>query len=59
MSFEVDISFEEAFSGLKKEITINKNEKCDTCKGDGAKPGTRVETCSVCHGTGKVKKINL
>lgn len=56
LSFEVDISFEEAFSGLKKEITINKNEKCDTCKGDGAKPGTRVETCSVCHGTGKVKK---
>ena len=30
--YEVDISFEESFIGLKKEITINKNEKCDTCK---------------------------
>lgn len=24
--------------------------------GSGAKPGTNVETCSVCHGSGKVKK---
>lgn len=56
LRYEVDISFEESFKGLKKEITINKNEKCDTCKGSGAKPGTSVETCSVCHGTGKVKK---
>lgn len=56
LRYVVDISFEDAFLGMKKEITINKNEKCDTCKGNGAKPGTSVETCSICHGTGRVKK---
>ena len=56
LRYTVDISFEEAFTGLHKEIVVNKNEKCDTCHGTGAKPGTSVQTCSKCHGTGKVKK---
>ena len=56
LRYTVDINFEEAFTGTHKEITISKNEKCDTCGGNGAKPGTSVQTCSVCHGTGKVKK---
>ena len=56
LRYTVDINFEEAFTGTHKEITISKNEKCDTCCGNGAKPGTSVQTCSVCHGTGKVKK---
>ena len=56
LRYNVDVTFEEAFSGTHKEIVINKNEKCDTCHGTGAKPGTSVQTCSVCHGTGKVKK---
>ena len=56
LRYNVDVSFEEAFTGTHKEIVVNKNEKCDTCHGTGAKPGTSVQTCSVCHGTGKVKK---
>lgn len=32
LKYSVDITFEESYTGLKKEITINKNEKCDTCK---------------------------
>lgn len=56
LRYNVDVTFEEAFTGTQKEIVVNKNEKCDTCHGTGAKPGTSVQTCSVCHGTGKVKK---
>ena len=56
LRYNVDVTFEEAFTGTHKEIVVNKNEKCDTCHGTGAKPGTSVQTCSVCHGTGKVKK---
>lgn len=52
----LSISFEESFTGAKKEFTINKNVKCDHCSGTGAKPGTKVETCNVCHGTGQVRK---
>lgn len=56
LRYNVDVTFEESFTGTQKEIVVNKNEKCDTCHGTGAKPGTSVQTCSVCHGTGKVKK---
>lgn len=50
-----EISFEEAAFGVTKEITINREEQCDTCHGTGAKPGTSPETCKVCNGTGQVR----
>lgn len=56
LEYNMDISFEESFTGVEKEFTINKNVICDDCKGSGAKAGTTVETCPICHGTGQVKK---
>ena len=50
----VDITFEEAAFGCKKKINITKAEKCTTCNGSGAKPGTNPETCSTCNGSGQV-----
>ena len=50
----VEITFEESFSGVQKEISISRNEECSTCHGKGSKPGTSPETCSACHGTGQV-----
>ena len=50
------ISFEESFTGCEKEFSINKNVKCETCDGIGAKPGTTVDTCHACGGTGRVNK---
>lgn len=52
----IDISFEESFTGVEKEFNISKNIKCDICDGTGAKKGTKVETCPICHGTGQVRK---
>ena len=54
LKYEVDLDFEEAYSGVTKEINIVRNEKCSTCSGNGAKPGTHPETCSVCGGKGTV-----
>lgn len=53
----VDLTFEEAYSGISKEINITRNEKCTTCSGTGARPGTHPETCSVCGGKGTVTKM--
>ena len=50
----VTITFMEAAFGVKKEISILKNEKCEECGGSGAAKGTSPETCPVCHGSGKV-----
>lgn len=53
----IEITFEEAFLGIEKEIYITRNETCSTCNGNGAKPGTKVENCSVCGGTGTVRQV--
>ncbi|MBE6529377.1 MAG: molecular chaperone DnaJ [Ruminococcaceae bacterium] len=53
----VSIAFEEAAFGVKKDITYNRICRCPDCKGSGAAPGTQAETCSVCRGTGQVKRV--
>lgn len=55
LKVRIEITFEEAAFGVSKEITINREEQCDTCGGTGAKPGTKPETCKVCNGTGQVR----
>lgn len=51
----IDITFEEAAFGCKKNITLNRAENCSTCGGSGAKPGTQPTTCPKCGGSGQVK----
>lgn len=51
----IDITFEEAAFGCKKNISVNKQENCPTCNGSGAKPGTTPVTCKRCGGQGQVK----
>ena len=50
----VNITFEEAVFGCSKQIEITLREACTACGGSGAKAGTSPETCSKCHGTGRV-----
>ena len=57
LRYNVEVTFEEALKGVKKQITINREEVCSTCSGTGAKPGTKVDTCSTCKGTGSVRTI--
>ena len=57
LKYNMDISFEDSFLGVEREINITRNETCNTCNGTGARPGTRPEKCSVCHGTGNVTQV--
>ena len=50
----VNISFEEAAFGCKKEVIVGKIETCADCKGTGCAPGTTPEICPDCKGTGQV-----
>lgn len=50
----IRISFEEAMKGVEREIEVNLKEPCETCNGTGAKPGSKVESCSKCGGKGQV-----
>lgn len=51
----LNLSFEEAFFGVEKEITYSRIEKCRTCGGTGAKDSSSIKTCSKCGGTGSVR----
>lgn len=50
----VSVSFEEAYKGTEKVISVRRLEACPICKGEGAKPGTSKKTCSACKGRGQV-----
>ena len=51
----VNIKFEEAAFGVKKEVFVAKVEQCPDCKGTGCAEGTTAEACPDCKGTGSVK----
>lgn len=57
LRYTMDITFEEAFLGIEKEISITREDVCSTCGGSGAKPGTHEETCKVCNGKGQVAQV--
>lgn len=50
----VRVTFQEAVTGVDKELELNLKEDCTTCHGTGAKPGTSSETCKKCGGKGQV-----
>ena len=57
LNLNMEITFEEAYLGVEKEITITRPETCQVCNGTGARPGTSVSRCSVCNGTGTVRTV--
>ncbi|HCX03520.1 MAG TPA: molecular chaperone DnaJ [Clostridiales bacterium] len=57
LKIRLNITFEEAAFGTKKEIKINRMESCSKCGGSGAEPGTSKKTCGTCHGSGSVRTV--
>ena len=55
LSYAMEVTLEEAASGKEAQIRVPSWDDCGTCKGSGAKPGTKVATCTTCHGHGAVQ----
>ena len=55
LSYAMEITLEEAARGKDAQIRIPSWSACETCHGNGAKPGTQVKTCTTCHGSGSVQ----
>jgi molecular chaperone DnaJ len=49
------LSFEESFTGLTTNLTVNRSEQCSRCQGAGDTGGP-VVTCTTCKGTGQVSR---
>ena len=55
LRYDLSITLEEAFLGKKENIKFSTTEKCNTCKGNGSKPGHDPGQCSMCRGNGRVR----
>lgn len=52
---EISVTFEEAMSGVQKEIKIRKPEHCESCEGTGAQD-KELEACEQCKGAGQIRR---
>jgi molecular chaperone DnaJ len=55
LRYDIEITLEESFRGVDKEIAIAKSAPCEPCKGSGAAPGTQPSECATCRGMGRVR----
>jgi molecular chaperone DnaJ len=54
----LDLSFEEAVFGVRKDVVAETLEQCSRCKGTGCEPGTHPSRCSRCGGSGQVQDVS-
>lgn len=54
ISIDLEIPFKDAVFGTQRTVLIAKVSTCTLCRGTGAKPGTELETCKTCNGSGSV-----
>lgn len=57
LRYDMELTFEQAASGLETEIQVPRTEDCGACHGSGAAPGTHPETCPQCRGTGQTQVV--
>ncbi len=57
LRYDLRITFAEAVLGADKEIEFPVLDRCSTCAGSGAKPGTSATKCPQCEGRGEVRSI--
>jgi molecular chaperone DnaJ len=56
LRYDLQITLKDAATGIEKELNLTHYVSCTTCKGSGAKPGTKPIKCTACNGIGQVKK---
>ncbi|QQR53426.1 molecular chaperone DnaJ [bacterium] len=52
---EIEISMLDAFKGCKQELGYYHFMSCSGCNGKGVQPGTSVQNCGQCQGSGKIQ----
>ena len=59
LEYQLDVSLEEAFEGVERDITFTRLDVCSDCDGDGSAPGSTPEVCATCGGNGQVAQSGL
>lgn len=57
LRIKVKLNLQEVANGARKTIKVKKQIECDTCNGSGAKDASSVGKCTVCGGSGVLRKV--
>ncbi|MHB8860164.1 MAG: molecular chaperone DnaJ [Minisyncoccota bacterium] len=57
ISIDLEIPFKDAAFGTERTVLIGKVSTCNVCRGTGGKPGTELETCKTCNGSGSIHEV--
>jgi molecular chaperone DnaJ len=57
IAVEVEIPLAEAATGATVDVSYELVDTCERCRGNGAEPGTPIETCPTCGGAGRVRAV--
>lgn len=55
---ELSLTLAEVATGVSREIEVELTATCTACHGNGAEPGTPIETCTRCEGTGQLQSVS-
>ncbi len=55
LRYDVEITLEQAFRGMEREIVVPRAQACEPCKGSGSEGNAPLETCRTCQGAGQVR----
>ncbi|CAN5547307.1 hypothetical protein BH20ACT15_BH20ACT15_12590 [soil metagenome] len=54
----VEIELEEVLEGAEREVSFEAVSVCEHCRGNGAEPGTPINQCDTCEGTGQIRRVS-
>jgi len=57
VAVRVSITLEEVLTGTARDLDVRVTAACSRCHGNGAEPGTPIETCPRCEGTGQLQAV--
>ncbi|UTI62420.1 molecular chaperone DnaJ [Paraconexibacter antarcticus] len=58
VGIQVEVTLKQAAHGAKVPVSFEAVEKCETCNGNGAEPGTPIVTCERCGGAGRLQAVS-
>jgi molecular chaperone DnaJ len=57
VAVQVPVTLGEVLTGTQRDLEIEVTGTCSHCNGNGAEPGTPIETCARCEGTGQLQSV--
>jgi molecular chaperone DnaJ len=57
VAVSAEITLEQVVTGASVDVAYEAVVLCEVCHGNGAEPGTPIETCPKCQGTGQLRSV--